>query len=93
MKRCCEVCANFRPSAELTAEQELVELRFGSRRVLLCKGHVRIAENSRVHSLSQLRSLYGRGRRSFVPRRGREAFAGEDERRRSPGRRAGDVRA
>jgi hypothetical protein len=93
MRRCCEVCESFRPSAELEARQRLVELCFEKRSVTLCVGHARIAANSSVRSFADLRALFGRGRRSFVPRRGPEhGLIGHDERR-TPGRRASDARS
>ena len=90
MRRCCEVCEAFRPSAELETGQRLVEVSFAQRSVWLCVGHARIAENSGVKSFSALRALYGRGRRSFVPRRGPDTVF-QYEQRENPGRRAGDT--
>jgi hypothetical protein len=92
MRQRCEVCENFRPEAETDARAELVEVAFDVRPVVLCKGHARIAKNSGVTSFDELRDLYGSGRRSFVPRRGRSSTPRADEQRRLAGRRATDVR-
>lgn len=92
MQRCCEVCENLRPRAEL-APQKLVELTFAKQSVVLCVGHARIAQNSGIATFAELRAFYGRGRRSFVGRRTRASDAIESERRTSPGRRASDARA
>ncbi len=88
----CEVCRNFRPEAEVDASRPVVEVFFGSRPVLLCRGHAKIAERAGVTSLEGLREYYGTGRRSFVPRRGRGSTPQADERRESPGRRETDLR-
>ena len=86
----CEVCMSFRPEAERDPARQFVEVVFDTRAVLLCRGHARIAERSGVTSFEQLREYYGSGRRSFVPRRGRDGTQGPDERRTTPGRRATD---
>ena len=87
MEQRCEVCENFRPTGDLAAERTLVEVSFGERSVLLCKGHALIARNSGIGTLAELRALYreSEGERSFVPRRSR---ASEHE---NPGRRATDA--
>ncbi len=90
MRNCCEVCENFRPGAEFGDGYRVVEVPFDVRWVHLCIGHARIAENSGVTSFEQLRELYGSGRRSFIPRRGR-GTSSVNEKRRSPGRRASDA--
>lgn len=92
MKQRCEVCENFRPGVELDPAMQFVEWAFGSRRVALCRGHARIAENAGVASFEELRELYGRGRRSFVPRRDPSLGSFSGERRKSAGRRAQDAR-
>ncbi len=92
MAQLCEVCENFRPDGETDRDQKFVYVTFESRRVLLCKGHARIAENSGVASLEQLRAFYGSGRRSYLGRRSRDPVARGSERRKSPGRRASDIR-
>lgn len=91
MTRKCEVCENFRPDEAFDPEKKLVEVPFGSRLVVLCRGHARIAENSGVTSFEQLRAFYGSGRRSFVPRRRRDESSQPGERRRRGGRRATDA--
>jgi hypothetical protein len=87
MEQRCEVCENFRPSGDLSPERTLVELSFGERSVLLCKGHALIARNSGIDTLEGLRELYREsdGTRSFVPRRSR---ASEHD---NAGRRATDA--
>jgi hypothetical protein len=70
-----------------------VEVCFEKRNVTLCVGHARIAENSDVRSFADLRALFGRGRRSFVPRRGPEHGLVSHEERHIPGRRASDARS
>ena len=91
MRERCEVCQNFRPETELAGNRNTVILTLDGHSVLLCVGHARIAENSGVTSFEGLRALYGAGRRSFVPRRGRASSAAGDEQRRSRGRRASDA--
>lgn len=86
----CEVCESFRPEADRDKGREFVEVVFDTRVVLLCRGHARIAAKSGVTSFEQLREYYGSGRRSFVPRRGREGTPDPDERRMGLGRRATD---
>lgn len=68
----CDVCANFRPAANLR-QRELTPVTFGDHTVVLCEMHRRIAENSEVTTFEGLRELYGEsdGRRSYVPRRTR----------------------
>jgi hypothetical protein len=90
MRQHCEVCEAIRPGAD-TPEEKLVYMEFPTRTVRLCAGHALIAQNSGVHSFEELRELYGSGRRSHVPRRGRETFESTDEKRRKAGRRASDV--
>jgi hypothetical protein len=87
----CEVCENFRPNEALRAGQRLVEVPFDVRNVTLCVAHARIAERSGVTSFDDLRELYGKGRRSFVPRRGPDTARTLGERDPSPGRRASDL--
>jgi hypothetical protein len=87
------VCENFRPDDETDPDKRFVYVTFESRRVLLCKGHARIAENSGVASLEQLRAFYGSGRRSYLGRRSRDPVSRAGERRKSQGRRASDVRS
>jgi len=91
MEHRCEVCESFRPRGELAPARELVEVAFGERRVLLCRGHSGIARNSQVSSFEELRALYAEseGKRSYISRRGRNAGA-NDGRPRAAGRRAGD---
>ncbi|HVU00777.1 MAG TPA: hypothetical protein VHE30_03465 [Polyangiaceae bacterium] len=89
MKR-CEVCDNFRPGAEVDTSRGFIEMVFGSRAVLLCRGHARIAANAGVTTFEELREYYGSGRRSHVPRRARTGSAGVAGAPRSPGRRATD---
>ncbi len=92
MAQRCEVCESFRPQGDLNPERKLVEITFGTRRVLLCAGHAQIAQNSGVTSFDELRDLYreSSGARSFVSRRARAASEQASERR-HPGRRAADV--
>jgi hypothetical protein len=90
MSQLCEVCENFRPEKDFDPSHKFVYVTFDSRRVLLCSGHARIAEKSGITSVEQLRAFYGKGRRSFVSRRSRDATARASERRRSGGRRATD---
>lgn len=92
MHQQCEVCENFRPEAEFDPSRKLVEVRFDSRSVLLCRAHALIAERSGVTSLGQLREFYGTGRRSFVPRRGRGPTPQANEQRGGAGRRASDTK-
>jgi hypothetical protein len=92
MEHRCEVCESFRPRGVLNPARELLELSFGERRVLLCRGHAAIAQNSQVSSLAELRALYAEseGQRSYIARRARRAMA-SDGAPRSAGRRAGDL--
>jgi len=92
MQQHCEVCEAFRPEGKVLPDEKIVYMEFPARTVRLCVGHAMIAQNSGVHSFEELRDLYGSGRRSHVPRRGSEMFESTDEKRRSPGRRAVDVR-
>jgi len=89
MKSRCEVCENFRPGAEFGDRYRVVEVPFDARPVQLCVGHQKIAENSGVTSFEELRELFGTGRRSYVPRRGKCSESIKDQRR-GPGRRAND---
>lgn len=84
----CEVCEAFRPER---VASELTEVSFGGRRVLLCAGHAKIAQNSDVATLEDLRDLYREsdGERSYVSRRARLESAGGTERA-SLGRRGSD---
>ena len=91
MAQLCEVCENFRPDDDFDPGRKFVYVNFDNRRVLLCTGHARIAQNSGVTSLQQLRAFYGSGRRSYLGRRSRDPVSRTGERRKSPGRRASDV--
>lgn len=86
----CEVCDNFRPKAEFGGRYKVVTVLFDVRPVRLCVGHARIAQNSGVTTFSELRELYGAGRRSFVPRRGHSP-ASLNGKARSAGRRVTDA--
>jgi hypothetical protein len=88
MQHTCEVCENFRRKEDLSG-LKIVEVVFPQRSVLLCTGHAKIAENSGVTTLEDLRELYGSGRRSFVPRRRPAALQPEGIPRKA-GRRATD---
>jgi hypothetical protein len=88
----CEVCQNFRPDAKVDPSVRLVEVAFDVRAVVLCAAHARIAERSGATSFEQLREIYGKGRRSFVPRRGPDPAQAGNERRQHAGRRASDAR-
>jgi len=92
MQQRCEVCENFRPEGDLKPGRTLVEVTFGKRRVLLCRGHAGIAHNSGVTTFEGLRELYTEqhGARSYVPRRARTGPALAKKKLRSPGRRIGD---
>ena len=92
MRQRCEVCENFRPDVEFEGDRNTVTVTLDARRVVLCVGHARIAENSGVTSFEELRALYGSGRRSFVPRREPRATTIGDYERQSRGRRATDRR-
>jgi len=87
----CEVCESFRPHGELGPARVLLELSFGERRVMLCRGHAGIAMNSQVSSIDELRALYAEseGKRSYVSRRARLGSGGGKPR--GAGRRAGDL--
>jgi hypothetical protein len=86
MQQRCEVCENFRPEGDLVPGRKLEEVTFGSRKVLMCRAHAGIAENSEVTTFEQLRELYTEqhGARSYVPRRARSLA-------RTPGRRSSDA--
>lgn len=86
----CEVCENFHPGAEFGGHYRVVEVMFDARPVHLCVGHHKIAQNSGVKSFEELRELFGTGRRSFVPRRGRRLQVFDDQRW-GVGRRATDA--
>jgi hypothetical protein len=88
MRHSCEVCENFRNRDDLSG-LKIVEVTYPERSVLLCTGHAKIANNSGVVTLEQLRELYGSGRRSYVPRR-RPASLQPDGIPRHAGRRATD---
>lgn len=93
MQQRCEVCENFRPDGDLKPGRKLEEVSFGTRKVLLCRAHAGIAQNSGVTTLEGLRELYTEqhGNRSYVPRRARSAAApAKKKASRSPGRRIGD---
>jgi len=91
MEHRCEVCESFRPRGDLGAARELLEVTFGERRVLLCRGHAGIARNSEVQSFDELRALYAEsdGKRSYIARRARSTVP-SDGSPRSAGRRTGD---
>lgn len=90
MQQRCEVCENFRPAGDLKPGRKLEEVVYGSRRVLLCRAHAGIAQNSGVTTFEELRELYteSSGARSYVPRRARGQSSAEP---RSAGRRASDA--
>jgi len=92
MQQRCEVCENFRPEGDLKPGRKLEEVKFGARRVLLCRAHAGIAQNSGVTTFEELRELYTEqhGGRSYVPRRARITPAHAAKKSRSPGRRFGD---
>ncbi|HKO49470.1 MAG TPA: hypothetical protein VJV79_17195 [Polyangiaceae bacterium] len=91
MEHRCEVCESFRPRGALGAARELLEVIFGERRVLLCRGHAGIARNSEVQSFDELRALYAEseGQRSYIARRAQRSLP-SDGTPRNAGRRAGD---
>jgi aminoglycoside phosphotransferase (APT) family kinase protein len=91
MEHRCEVCESFRPRGDLGAARELLEVPFGERSVLLCRGHAGIAKNSGVATLDELRALYAEshGQRSYIARRARIAPSNAGSAR-SAGRRAND---
>lgn len=91
MRQRCEVCESFRPDADLRKSEKLVEVPLDVRPVLLCTGHALIAQNSGVQSFAGLRELYGRGRRSFVPRRRPSVTGQANEKRATRGRRTTDA--
>ncbi len=94
MQQRCEVCENFRPEGDLKPGRKLEEVTYGTRRVLLCRAHAGIAQNSGVKSFAELRELYTEqhGARSYVPRRASTAptAAAAKKTARSPGRRIAD---
>jgi hypothetical protein len=93
MQQRCEVCENFRPDGDLKPGRKLEEVTFGTRKVLLCRAHAGIAQNSGVATFEELRELYTEqnGVRSYVPRRARTApVPAKKKAARSPGRRASD---
>jgi hypothetical protein len=95
MQQRCEVCENFRPEGDLKPGRKLEEVMYGTRRVLLCRAHAGIAQNSGVTTFQELRELYREqhGARSYVPRRARTTpvkVAKAAKKSRSPGRRFGD---
>ncbi|HYP99824.1 MAG TPA: hypothetical protein VER96_14210 [Polyangiaceae bacterium] len=92
MEHRCEVCESFRPRGEQGPARELLEVSFGERRVLLCRGHAGIARNSEISTFEELRALYAEsdGKRSFI---GRRAQSGSPTGKpRTAGRRASDLR-
>ena len=93
MEQRCEVCEKFRPEGDLKPGRELVQVAYGGRSVLLCRGHQGIAENSGVQSLEALRELFAEsgGQRSYVNRRARSESAAKITGPRSAGRRASDL--
>lgn len=93
MQQRCEVCENFRPEGDLKPGRALEEVTFGSRRVLLCRAHAGIAQNSGVSTLQELRELYTehKGTRSFVARRASHAQVTTQAATRRNGRRASDA--
>jgi len=90
MQNRCEVCENFRPGTDFGGRYRVIEVLFDARSVHLCVGHHKIAQNSGVTSFDELRELFGTGRRSFVPRRGRGLQVFDDQRL-GRGRRASDA--
>ena len=93
MQQRCEVCENFRPAGDLKPGRALEEVTYGTRRVLLCRAHAGIAQNSGITTFEELRELYTEqhGVRSYVPRRARALPAPTKKKpARSPGRRYGD---
>ena len=101
MQQRCEVCENFRPEGDLKPGRSLETVSYGTRRVLLCRAHAGIADNSGVTTFEELRELFSEssGARSYVPRRagsllgkikGKSKANGSGKPARSPGRRASD---
>ena len=92
MEHRCEVCESFRPQGDLNAARELLEVPFGERSVLLCRGHAGIAQNSAVSTIDELRTLYAEshGQRSYIARRARIAQSSAGQAR-NAGRRAADL--
>jgi hypothetical protein len=92
MQQRCEVCENFRPEGDLKPGRKLEEVTYGARRVLLCRAHAGIAQNSGVTTFQELRELYREqhGARSYVPRRTRTTPVSTTKKSRNPGRRFGD---
>ena len=88
----CEVCESFRPQGDLNAARELLEVNFGERQVMLCRGHAGIAKNSGVATIEELRALYAEsnGQRSYIERRARIALSNAGKAR-NAGRRASDL--
>jgi len=93
MEQRCEVCERFRPEGDLKPGRELVQVSYGDRQLLLCRGHLGIAENSGVSSLEELRELFAEsdGLRSYVDRRARDGGDAPYGVPRSAGRRAADL--
>lgn len=93
MQQRCEVCENFRPEGDLKPGRKLEEVTYGTRRVLLCRAHAGIAQNSGVTTFAELRELYTEhhGSRSYVPRRARSVPARVKKATRTPGRRVTDA--
>jgi hypothetical protein len=87
----CEVCESFRPRGDLGPARVLLEVSFGERQVMLCRGHAGIAQNSRISSFDELRALYAEseGKRSYISRRARTGSS--DGKPRNAGRRTGDL--
>ncbi|HET7543311.1 MAG TPA: hypothetical protein VFK05_25735 [Polyangiaceae bacterium] len=91
MEHRCEVCESFRPRGDFGPARALLEVRFGERSVLLCRGHAGIARNSQVSTFEELRALYAEshGKRSYVSRRA--PAAASEGKPRSAGRRSSDL--
>jgi hypothetical protein len=92
MAKRCEVCENFRPEGDLKPGRPLEEVTFGTRKVLLCRAHAGIAQNSGVTTFEELRELYTEhwGTRSYVSRRAPSSVMSDIVR--NPGRRSADIR-
>lgn len=90
--RGCDVCDNFRPSANRVPNRRITPVSFGDHTVMLCEAHRRIALSSGVTTFEDLRDFYGEssGRRSYVPRRTRTDGTHPEAERRSRGRRSTD---
>ena len=89
MRDFCEVCEGFKPGQTHQGNYRVIEVDFDVRRVRLCVGHARIAEKSGASTFDALRELFGKDRRSFIPRRNPRAPIGKGPPR-TLGRRATD---